>query len=179
MTADYELGERVRFTHQLRRRTEYRDRADLARDRWKVWTPEHAPHGRHGGVIVGRRTLANGVTSWEHEAGEVWHSEGAEHFRAYIVAWHLDKRPALVLPEHLEPLVQHPTVTVPRPHVPHGPAGISADLADADYLRTAAERIGQQRWFGSNLSATLAGHLHAVADVIYPLEVDTPLEGIR
>jgi len=51
------------------------------------------------------------------------------------------------------------TITVPRPHVAHGPAGVHPDEADAEYLRSAVRNIEHQgrgeRLWGSNLTATV------------------------
>lgn len=175
MTArDLRLGDRVTFSHVLQRRTEHRhDETDPgrlgSRQRWKVWTPEHAPYGRRGGIVVGRRTLANGRAEHEWEAGTQWYPGTAERFRGYLVAWHLDKRPVLVLPEHLEYV---DTVTVPRPTVPHGPEHLTTDEADASYFREASRTLEQRRAFGSNLTRTIARLLDQVADQLAPSAPD-------
>ncbi|WAL67113.1 hypothetical protein ORV05_04815 [Amycolatopsis cynarae] len=59
------------------------------------------------------------------------------------------------------------TITVPRPHVPYGPAGMDTDTADADFLRDAADRLADfYRPFGSNLRATVVQLLRDAADAI-------------
>ncbi|MEV5068934.1 hypothetical protein MRBLMI12_000491 [Microbacterium sp. LMI12-1-1.1] len=49
-------------------------------------------------------------------------------------------------------------------HVPHGPRGLNEDLADANYLRSAADRWRTRRLMGFNLTATVAGILDTLAD---------------
>lgn len=165
---DLQLGERVRFTHQLKRRShrlhgEDRRVGGHLYDERKFWQPEHFPMGGHGGLVVGRRSLADGLNSWDYDAGPTFTPE--RRFRAYLVAWHLDKRPVLVLPEHLEYV---DTVTVPRPTVPYGPEHLSADEADAAYFREASRTLEQRQAFGSNLTRTIAGLLDNVADQLAP-----------
>lgn len=61
------------------------------------------------------------------------------------------------------------TITIPRPHVPHGPAHLSRDAADADYLRKAARDLeGHYKPFGSNLRATVVALIRDAADAITP-----------
>lgn len=61
------------------------------------------------------------------------------------------------------------TITIPRPHVPHGPAHLSRDAADADYLRKAARDLeGHYKPFGSNLRATIVALIRDAADAITP-----------
>lgn len=61
-------------------------------------------------------------------------------------------------------------ITIPRPHVPHGPVGIPEEEADARYLRDAVRNIefrgnGERIW-GSNLTATIIKLLQDCADAI-------------
>lgn len=59
------------------------------------------------------------------------------------------------------------TVTIPRPHVPHGPQDISEDQADADYLREAARKLETHyKPFGSNLRSTVVQLLRDTADAV-------------
>ena len=61
------------------------------------------------------------------------------------------------------------TITIPRPHVPHGPAGVSRDDSDADYLRRAARDLEEvYKPFGSNLRATIVALIRDAADAITP-----------
>jgi hypothetical protein len=98
-TVDYQLGDRVKFTHTLeRRRAWIHGKHPDTGHHENTWQPQNAPYGRFGGLIVGRRTLADGdVTGWEAR-----YFTATRRFRAYLVSWHIDKRPVWVLPEHLE-----------------------------------------------------------------------------
>lgn len=61
------------------------------------------------------------------------------------------------------------TITIPRPHVPHGPQHLSADEADARYLREAARKLAEHyKPFGSNLRATVVQLLNDAADALAP-----------
>lgn len=113
MTDHPPLGTPVRFTWSLRRRAEWRptgpDRHGRPRDeRWKIWTPydylgQTEPRPTEG-LLIGVRTLSNGPTFGDYDAGEQYDDTRAERFTAYLVAWHLYRRPALVLPKHLTTL---------------------------------------------------------------------------
>jgi hypothetical protein len=66
------------------------------------------------------------------------------------------------------------TITIPRPHVPYGPAGVPERVADADYLRAAVRNLkhlsqGERIW-GSNLTATVVKLLTDSADALTPKE---------
>lgn len=59
------------------------------------------------------------------------------------------------------------SVTIPRPHVSHGPQGVPASQADADYLREAARKLETHyKPFGSNLRATVVQLIRDAADAI-------------
>lgn len=68
-------------------------------------------------------------------------------------------------------MTDYELIAVPRPHVPHGPAGVPENEADAAYLRKAASNIeyaisrGKSPW-GSNLSAVVIKLLKDAADAI-------------
>ena len=58
-------------------------------------------------------------------------------------------------------------ITIPRPHVPHGPKGIPAEQADADYLREAARKLEEHyKPFGSNLRAAVVELVRDAADAV-------------
>ncbi len=58
-------------------------------------------------------------------------------------------------------------ITIRRPHVPHGPAHLTADQADVDYLLKAARDLeGFYRPFGSNLRATIVQLIRDAAAAI-------------
>lgn len=62
------------------------------------------------------------------------------------------------------------TITIPAPHVPHGPVGVPENVADADYLRAAVRNIEYQtrgeRLWGSNLTATIIKLLNDAANAL-------------
>lgn len=99
---EYELGARVEFTYTLHRK--FRASAPRSRKVWEheAWPGQDEPEARQG-IIVGVRTLANGYLSggyWE----EPTQFEASEHFRAYLVAFDVRRRPVLVRPEHVRAL---------------------------------------------------------------------------
>lgn len=57
-------------------------------------------------------------------------------------------------------------ITVPRPHVIHGPEGITPEQADAAYLRHAARNIRYRKVCGSNLTDTVCKLLEDAATAI-------------
>lgn len=65
-------------------------------------------------------------------------------------------------------------ITVPRPHVPHGPEGVPAAQADADYLRSAARNFRYRKVCGSNLTETVCRLLTDAADALGVTVVDAP-----
>lgn len=92
----WELGDRVRITHILRRRS-YRI-PDRGADR-KRWEPQHRPSANEG-IVIGARTLFDGEAVWGYD--EPTRFEQTATVKAYLVATHLYRRPVLVLPEHME-----------------------------------------------------------------------------
>ena len=58
-------------------------------------------------------------------------------------------------------------ISIPRPHVPHGPKGLTEDEADANYLRVAASDLDEYyKPFGSNLRATIVKLIRDTAEAI-------------
>lgn len=58
-------------------------------------------------------------------------------------------------------------VTIPRPHVHHGPQEVPEAEADANYLREAAQKLeSHYKPFGSNLRATVVKVLRDTADAV-------------
>lgn len=51
-------------------------------------------------------------------------------------------------------------------HIPHGPVDVTVNEADAQYLRSAADRWRTRKIMGFNLTATVAGILETLADKI-------------
>lgn len=100
---DYTLGQAVLFTRTLTRRSRWDDTQRVTVKRWEPegypGEPEPAPRR---GVVVGTRVLSNGHAVWMgYEEGSEW--RGVHYFTAYLVAWHLRRKPVLVLPQHLTP----------------------------------------------------------------------------
>lgn len=61
-------------------------------------------------------------------------------------------------------------ISIPRPHVPTGPAGVSAEVADVNYLRSAAENIeyngkGARLWGETVKSAVVDLLLNVAAEL--------------
>lgn len=107
--SDFELGQRVRFTNPMVRRS------IPAREVKLQETISGAPYTRTvkinkewqgnqfaqpaEGIIIGKRTLSNGYAQWEE-----WGMDygPAEHFTAWLVVTGLRSKPVHVLPEHIE-----------------------------------------------------------------------------
>lgn len=107
MSADYALGQRVRFTTYLVRG--YKSGSSWMDPATKFWTPEDRlgkPNPGGEGVIVGRRTLADGTVRYLGEDGTTF--TPSRHYTAWLVAFDLRRKPVHVLPEHLTALpAQH------------------------------------------------------------------------
>ena len=98
------LGMPVRFTHRLYRGSERRPSDVRPNDTvlWKVWRT--LPLWRstdQDGIIVGARTLHNGVVTYGYY-DEPTTFVSRERFRAYLIAYDLWRSFELVLPEHIE-----------------------------------------------------------------------------
>lgn len=114
--ATYALGDRVTFTRSLHRTT--RDPSHWPeqagrRANAKVWTTERwlgdiSPAEPRPGIVVGKRTLANGLHIWgSYEDPDTFRP--IEHFTAYLIAYDLRRSPVYVLPEHITPTTQENT----------------------------------------------------------------------
>ena len=104
---EFELGQRVTFTHVISRSKRWDDNQRVTVKRWDPW-----PHAGEG-IVYGARTLSNGhverITEHDGYFGHVYtHSEwiGVHFFAAYYVATHLRQRPVVVLPEHMSAVVE-------------------------------------------------------------------------
>lgn len=84
MSDEIQLGTKVTFDKYLRRVS------NRGRKTWET-TPLLAE-----GVLIGVRTLANGRREggWE----EPWYFIPSEHFRAYLIAYDLRRKPVYVRP---------------------------------------------------------------------------------
>lgn len=99
------LGQRVRFTHVLKRHGRPDSQRVTAAEvrRWDPW-PQSGE-----GIIFGKRVLSNGHverdTEYDEWTGRTYMLKtwvGVHHFTAYLVAFDLRRKPVIVLPEHLE-----------------------------------------------------------------------------
>lgn len=92
------LGQKVRFSIHLERDW----RVPTGENAWgrfamKVWQAVAGPIRE--GIVVGVRTLSNG----KRDMGEDYANYTAkEHFKAYIVAYDMRRKPMMVRPEDLE-----------------------------------------------------------------------------
>lgn len=96
--AELEFGQKVYITHRLRRRSKTLDGR-------KFWVPvtdfgqlEDIDPCEREGIIIGKRTLADGKRVWE-DYNYTFLPE--RHFLAYVVAWNMHRNPAYVLPQHI------------------------------------------------------------------------------
>lgn len=113
----YEFGDRVTFTRSLHRHTVSRqvvspsEWGDQHRFRsYKEWTVERwigddnttAPVEPRPGIIIGKRTLANGYLHYESYEDPITFKPD-QHLTAYVIAYDLHRSPVYVLPEHITP----------------------------------------------------------------------------
>lgn len=113
----YAFGDRVIFTRSLNRRATSRkvvspsEWGDQHRYRvYKEWTTERWWGDAYGtedprpGIIIGKRTLANGYANYDYDSGTTF--EPDQHVTAYVIAYDLHRKPVYVLPEHITPTTQ-------------------------------------------------------------------------
>lgn len=102
----FALGQRVKYAEHIRRRNS-RPGEFLGPDR--IWSSHAGPgmekHKWPGGegIIVGRRTLSNGVNHYNGYDEPIVY-EPTERFTAWLVAFDLHRKPVHVLPEHITPI---------------------------------------------------------------------------
>jgi hypothetical protein len=91
-----ELGTKVHFDHS---KVLWREHLTGGKRRWQSvnWNK-----GYMEGVIVGWRTLANGRVTYGNDWDGSDQFRPTEHFKAYLVAYDLRRKPVYVLPENLE-----------------------------------------------------------------------------
>jgi hypothetical protein len=108
------IGDRVRFTHRLQRKSEHRplEPDELATVQWeylrsrfegrKLWLKWWKPFEVDGveGRVVGVRHYRNGVNSYGGYDEPITFEHLAQ-FPVVLVAYSLHDNPAAVLPEHL------------------------------------------------------------------------------
>lgn len=104
---DFKLGQRVIFTHPLKRVGTWDEEKRQAGKAWRHSRYEKKAQELQEGIVIGRRTLANGETQWEEE-GTIFHP--TEYFQAYLIATALHRKPSVVRVENVRrvPLKWHP-----------------------------------------------------------------------
>lgn len=91
MAEEIKLGQPISFSIVFVRREEWK-KGEYLTTRRKVWG--HKQVSETTGIIIGKRTLSNGNTHHDSEAG--WMYAADEYFPAYIVAFDLKRSPVLV-----------------------------------------------------------------------------------
>lgn len=96
------LGQRVKVAVCLRR-TEFLQGPEGYDELWRIWN--RVPVAPIIGIVVGTRTLASGIVmdSFYHDE-PVRYLECKRRHHAVLVAYHLRRKPVLVLTDDIEPL---------------------------------------------------------------------------
>ncbi len=103
------LGTPVMFRRPLHRTYEFRDLPDAGQYNyprqehvrlWKDWDFGEQRSPWREGIVMGVRTLRNGTITSDYEEGTTFHPE--ESFQAYLIVFHLRRKPVFVLPEHVK-----------------------------------------------------------------------------
>ena len=82
----YAFGQRVSFTHKLKRiitsrRLTTHSGIEYTLHNWKVW--EQEPYDCRGAIFLGIRTLKNGTREFDNEYG--WSFNPKEYFKAALI----------------------------------------------------------------------------------------------
>lgn len=96
MLNDYEiaLGTRVKFTTPLRRAYEHRMDGDRGSN-WKVWKPALSYSGPLAGIVIGVRTLSDGLVFYgSYDEPTSFHPK--ESFKAALIVTDLKRKPIFV-----------------------------------------------------------------------------------
>jgi hypothetical protein len=120
VSGDYTLGQPVTFSQTLVRRWVDTD-TPFGGDHPKRWVAIENPGA---GIIIGRRTLSNGVNTGLYSDDGIRY-KATEHFAAYLVVETLNSKPVHVLPEHLAPADDAPP---PAPVPAQFPGQTAIDL---------------------------------------------------
>lgn len=172
--ADVLVRDYVDLTDEDKRRRQYMGYRDTRRKEWRTvrehWSGMDIVAHPTPGVIVGARSLANGLTEYEPDYGTVFMASGPR-VPVYLVATGLHDGLVKVRRDAVTVASVGDTITVPRPHVLHGPTGVSGDEADADYLREAVQNIRhaterRQGLWGSGVTAMIERLLTDAADAL-------------
>jgi len=102
---DLKFGDVVIVPHKLNRTAEQR-RGAVRPDWWKVWEVKPFPRGPRTGILIGFRTLANGVMWYGEEEGRVFTPR--EYFKAALVALDARTKPVLVRLEDVKNEIEMP-----------------------------------------------------------------------
>lgn len=102
-----EFGQRVQFTWTLHRK---RSSEHDSRGRWyhmhrwvcQRWETEPEPKPTEG-IVIGVRTLADGTVTHNYDSGSEF--KPTRHFRAYLIAYDMRRKPVLVLPDYVHPIL--------------------------------------------------------------------------
>lgn len=112
--SDYQLGQHVTYTEHLIRKTRVGE--GVHSETTKIWTSDRYSFPEGGkteggqGIIIGKRTLANGENHY-NGYDEPITFKPKERFTAYLVAYDLRRKPVYVRPEHIQTLPVGATTT--------------------------------------------------------------------
>lgn len=158
MTTTFKLGQRVKITgtvEKQRDRTTWKpeDGVHIYREVRANWAQiKEAPtHPEYGllrtrliaadlpaiaeGVIVGKRTMAQGITDpggWDEPSCFL----PGETTQVWLVALHLRRKPVMCFDYQIEAFPMPESITVPTPHIPH-----PGFHTQGHFMRTAARNI--------------------------------------
>lgn len=91
--SDMELGVRVAYDIVFERKVEYVSKA-FNDQKIKTWIRSKRP--MREGLLIGLRTIFDGVSTWEgNDEGWSW-EDGRHPHNAALVIWHLRRKPDLV-----------------------------------------------------------------------------------
>jgi hypothetical protein len=92
---NYELGQKVTVITKLKRVSKFiqESKESPFKAEYKLWE-EQKLRDPINGIIVGVRKLSNGKNHWNGETGNDY--EPKEHFKALIIAYHINRKPILV-----------------------------------------------------------------------------------
>lgn len=98
---DFQIGQRVVFTHPLVRQSTWDKDSRRSGRTWQPHPYTPLAEQEQEGIIIGKRTLANGdCDPWEEEVGVIFHPK--EHFPAYLIATDLHRNPSTVRVENVK-----------------------------------------------------------------------------
>ncbi|WP_104086535.1 hypothetical protein [Arthrobacter sp. GMC3] len=160
--SDYQLGQRVEISGTVEKvkeypRTFYKESALPYRENYpnrKTFTE---------GVIIGSRTIQDGITERQDEWGSYFTPTQGTARRVWLVAYDLRMKPVTCLDHQVAAVETGPTVAVPAPHVPYpGPHD-----TDATFMRGAARKIAADfPAGGSNVKRAVIKLLNDTADAM-------------